>query len=190
MRAGLLAFVLFVCVVIEMTLLDVIAVAGIRPSLLMIVALFVALWAPRSTALWSCFLIGLLIDLTAPIAYASWNQQHLPGPHALGLTFAAAFSLQLRAMLMRRQVFAFAVMMLIFAITASVVVVSVLTARSLFPTASPELAGYGPLRDLGQRCVTALYTAVVSIPFGWLLLRTIPAWRFQSAVSAGSAAWR
>ena len=59
----------------------------IRPSLCAVVAVFVALSAPRTAALWACFVLGLLLDLSHPLTVAENRVAYLIGPSALGYLF-------------------------------------------------------------------------------------------------------
>lgn len=189
MRWSVFIVFAFAAVVVQISLLGTIEIAGLRPSLLAILGLFTALWAPRMTALWACFLLGLLVDLTTPIVDARIVSTHLIGPNALGFAFGCFVILQVRSMVMRRQLFATAVLAGVFVVAASLIAVAVLTVRSWFPISAPEMAEFSSLGDLGRRIGIAFYTALAAVPLGWFLLRLINKWRFQT-MPGTTANWR
>lgn len=193
MRWGIFAVAVFVTIVADVALsglfeIRVPSLGGVRPSLASILALYVSMWAPRTIALWACFLIGALVDLTTPIAYPPAETAHLLGPHALGFAFACALALQVRSMVMRRQVFATAVLCGVYALASAIVVTAVFTVRSWLPFAV-EFDQFAPAGDLVRRALVAVYTALAALPLAWLLLRTQPAWGFPGT-AATSVSWR
>jgi hypothetical protein len=54
---------------------------------------------------------------------------------------------------------------------------------------APELADFRPAGELLRRWAGALYTAVLALPFGYLLLRWQKVWSFQM-LAPGNANWR
>ena len=189
MRLGLFGLFAFIALILQMTLMDLVSIGGARPSLLAILGLFVALWAPRHLTLWCCFALGLLIDLTTPIVFEKFGSQYLIGPYALGMSFAAVMMLNLRTMVMRRQVFAFSILAFVFAVSVSIVVVAVFMVRSWFPEHSPEFTGFSASGELVSHLAAGVYTAIVAVPLGWLLLKTSGMWHFQTATTPAGH-WR
>ena len=177
---------LFFSMVLEMSVFDLLDINGMRPSLVAILALFVALWAPKLFALWACLLCGVVIDLTSPLAYDGGDVAYLIGPNALGFAFAGALALQIRSIVMRRQVFALAVMSVIFVVAYSVVVIAVYEARSWY---SPELYAFSAAGRLVQALAMAVYTGLLAIPVGWVLLKSFSYWHFPQAAPARTN-WR
>ena len=81
MRWGIFIGLAFIFITLEASLLSIFEIklpslGGIRPSLTAILALYVALWAPRMTALWACFILGLLVDLTSPTVLVDVERIH------------------------------------------------------------------------------------------------------------------
>ena len=189
MKWSTFAIFAFAALVLELSLTGLVEVASIRPSLLALLALFIALSAARVAALWACFLLGCLADLSSAISYPPGQVAHLLGPHALGFTFGGALVLQIRAMVMQRQLVALCVFSGMFVATASIIVVAVYTARSWFPSFAPEFAEFRPAGELMRRWASALYTAIAALPVGYVLLRWQKLWSFQT-LSGGSTNWR
>lgn len=182
----LFVIALFVATVLEMSMVDLLEVGGIRPSLIAVIALFLALWAPRMTSLWGCFACGLAIDLTSPWIWGSGETAYLIGPHTLGYSFACALILQVRSMVMRRQVFALSVLTGVFVVMSSIVIVAVGTARAWY---SPEFAAFSPTHELLRRLGMAVYSALMAIPVGMLLVKSFSLWKFPASQPT-STSWR
>ncbi len=189
MRWRVLVIAALLAVVFDQSMAGLIEVGSIRPSLLAIVALYVSLWAPRMIALWSCFALGLLADLTSALPYPPAQVVYLVGPHAIGFSFGCALVLQIRAMVMRRQLVAMCVLSGVFVAAASIIVISIYTARSWFPEFAPEFAEFRPAGELFRRVAAALYTAIIALPVGYVLLRWQKLWSFQT-LAAGNSNWR
>jgi UDP-N-acetylglucosamine diphosphorylase/glucosamine-1-phosphate N-acetyltransferase len=143
------------------------------PSPTGVLVVFVALFAPRLTALWAAWGLGLLLDLAIPR-----EQGLLVGPQALGLVFGTYFVLQVRNMVFRQRALTVAVLTLLCLVAAGLVDVGVLTIRSWFATTGSPSDHFRPLWALGQRGGIAVYSALLALPLGWLLVRTLPIWGF------------
>lgn len=177
MRWPIFAIFAFAALVVQLSVRNVFtlfSVWGISPDVVAVLAVFVALFANRTSALWACFILGLLVDLAPQAHEASY---HVLGPHALGYTAGGYLVLQMRSMVFRRRAITMGFLTLLSLIVASLVIVMLLSIRSWYPGEMP----YGPLSDLGRQCLVAVYSAVVAIPLGWLLNATVPLWGFQSA---------
>jgi len=177
---------LFIATILEMSLFDLLEVANLRPSAVATIALFIALWAPRMTACWATLVCGIAIDLTSGWVYEGGQVAYLIGPHALGYALAGALILQVRSMVMKRQVIAIAILTGVFVIMSSIVIVAVAAARSWY---SPEFESFSPAHELLRRLGMAGYSAVVAIPLGWVLLKMFPLWRFPASQPT-STSWR
>jgi len=186
MRWGVFIVAAILLTVLEMTLTPALEIAGMRPSLMAVLGLYIALWAPRLTALWGCLLLGLLVDLPKPWTYPPSESLHLLGPNALGFVFACALTLQIRSMVMRRQVIAVAFLSVVFAVAANIVVVAIFTVRSFY---AAEFAQFSPAGTLLLRLGAAVYTGIVAVPLAWILLRLNAAWGFHTS-STGRTNWR
>jgi len=155
----------------------------IRPSLCAVVVVFVALSAPRGPALWACLLLGVLRDLCNPLTTAGGEVVYLIGPYALGYTAAAWIILQLRSSVFRRRALTIGVM------TMGCLVVSGAIALVIFAVRSRGWYPGGPIHatdmsapvEVLRRGLIAVYSGILAVPAGWLLVRSMPAWGFQNA---------
>ncbi len=62
MRWAVFGLFAFLTLAVDTSLADVVAIGGLRPSSCALLAVFIALSAPRLPALWACFILGLLLD--------------------------------------------------------------------------------------------------------------------------------
>ena len=152
----------------------------IRPSLCVVVAVFVALSAPRVTALWACFVLGLLLDLSYPVTVADNRVVHLIGPYALGYLAGGWLVVQWRTLVFRRRPLTIGVMTLICLLAVHVVAVSIylLRSRGWYPGEAIFWTENTAPREVLHRVLAAVYSGLVAIPAGWLLVQTIPVWGF------------
>ncbi len=153
----------------------------IKPVLCATVAVFIALAAPRALALWACLLLGLLMDLSTPVALPGHpvGIVYLIGPQALGYAAGAWLVLNGRAMLFRQKPLTVGVMTFAFLVLAGVVAVVVYQVRSWYPGPQIIWTDAGPWSELGRRLLSAIYTGLFAIPVGWLLVRSTPIWGFE-----------
>ena len=132
---------------------------GISPSFMMCFAVFVAMNATTGTALWSCMILGLLVDLATTLSYKPDGAITVLGPHAVGYVLAGQLVLTLRVWMLRRNPLSFAVLCCMAFLVANVVVVFLYTMRSfmgdgLMWNASEEVAA---------RVGSSIYTALVGV---------------------------
>lgn len=83
---------LYVGAVLQTTIVPVVEIHEIRPDLLIILAVYYALMAPRYDALLACWCIGFLIDLCS----AGYTTHSNVGVHAVGLGVAGILIVGLR----------------------------------------------------------------------------------------------
>jgi rod shape-determining protein MreD len=159
-------------------LMDLFTLRGLgslTPSLTAIVAVFVALFAPKTIALWAAWCLGLLADLCPP------NETVVIGPYTLGYVFGAYAVVQVRTLVFRRRVLTVAVLTVVCLVAVGVVSVGLGTLRSWYPGAPAPWADFRPLPELGRSLGIAVYSGLFALPVGWLLMRTQPLWGFQHA---------
>ena len=90
MRWAAFVTMLFITLAAELSLRPVLTIhsmGGISPSFIAPLAVFVAMFAPRMTALWSCWLLGLLLDLSTPLVPRDGGSFYVLGPYAIGYVF-------------------------------------------------------------------------------------------------------
>ena len=152
--------------------------SAVQPQLTPCLAVFVCLMAPRTTAIWACWLLGLLIDLRLMIPFGAPETIRIIGPNALGYVFGAVLLLQLRSMVFRRKALTIGVMTAAFMIAASVVAVTIYVIQSWYP-GGPLYWGTGSASaELISRFLTAVYSGLIAMPIGWLLVKSAPLWGF------------
>ncbi len=191
MRWPLFLVVLLVVLVFETALAGAASIMGVRPSLCAVLATFIALSAPRMTVLWSCYLIGLMLDLSNRLPLGAAQSLYVIGPYAIGYTIAGYLLLQMRSTVFRQRSLTIGALTVVSLIVVHVVVVTLFVVRGWYPSPAGPLmwAEVGTTNELLRRALAALYSGLVAVPVGWLLVRSMPAWAFQTTTNR-SAAWR
>ena len=139
MRWVTFAIVAYVAIALEKGLMDTLAFHGfgsIRPSLIAVLLVFIALNGPKQAVLWAALILGVLMDLCVPLEDATGRVRFLIGPYALGYVFAAYMVLQLRPMVFRRRVLTQSVLAALAVLAAGVIAVAIFTVRSWYPEAA------------------------------------------------------
>jgi cell shape-determining protein MreD len=176
----------FVCCALEISVRNTLrldALYGVSPSFVACLATFIALFAHRLSALWACWILGVLMDL---MPRGGPSTVFPIGPNALGFVVAGYVIILLRTMVFRRRVLTIGAMTFIFLISASIVSVALLIVRSWYPPVNPDMPPepYFAMRDLAWRAMVALYSGVLAaVPVGWALLMTTTLWGFGAASS-------
>jgi rod shape-determining protein MreD len=162
MRWWVFAILAYLSLALETSLRDVLEIGatGVSPSFAIIYATFIALNAPSRVALWACLVLGLGIDLLSTVGDGTYI---VIGPNALGYTLACVLLLQMRTLVLHRNLTTLALCVLIAAVFAHIVVLALMTARSWVD----------PLAwNMGQQLLTrlgiALYSAALTLPLGIL----------------------
>lgn len=155
---------------------------NVRPSLCAVIAVFVALSAPRTAALWACLVLGVLLDLAQPLTVAGNRVVYLIGPCALGYLLGGWLVISWRSMVFRRRPLTIGAMTLLLLLAAQVVAVTVylVRAQAWYPGQAIVWTDTSTLSELGRRLLAAVYSGLVAIPFGWLLVQTLGLWGFQT----------
>jgi cell shape-determining protein MreD len=161
---------------------------NIRPGASAALAVFVALSAPRLTAMWACLILGLMLDFANLISLGGTNEVCIPGPYALGYVFSGYFICQLRSSVFRRRALTIGVLSVGFAFAAAVVVVSCSVIRGWLPGPTLYWTAGTARGELLRQFFCALYSGLLAWPLGWLLIRTSALWGFQSG--ARMRGWR
>ncbi|MEM9752815.1 MAG: rod shape-determining protein MreD [Planctomycetota bacterium] len=151
---------------------------GLTPSVLLILAVFIGQCGPGVAALGSAIILGLLADTLAR-PYPELGV--LIGPYTLGLTVGVYAVLQLRTLLFRHAILTLAVMTLVAGLFAELVAAAILGVRGLSFIANHPPPDLSAASSLGRGLLRTLYTVALSLPLGWLLLRTRRLWRFGHA---------
>jgi len=180
-RWSVFAIVSFIVIVLQLSVREVLtlhSIGAISPDLVACLATFIALFAPRTTVLWACWLLGLAMDLAPAARSMNW---HLVGPNALGYVFGGYLVLHMRAMVFRRRMLTTALLTFLFLLAVAVLATFLLTLRHWYLPDTP-LHG-SPLGEFWLRLKIALYSGVAALPFGWLLQLTVAFWGFTGGAS-------
>lgn len=156
--------------------------SGHSPSLLLLLALYVALAAPMAHACWAALVLGILADLTLTWPISVGGETHaitLIGPSALGFLAAARVGVEMRGMIFRQSPFALAFVVPLAGAFAHLVIVALLTLRGLGLNPADPVLGWSAADQLLARCFDLIYTALVATPVGIALLWTDRLWGFQ-----------
>jgi rod shape-determining protein MreD len=157
------------------------------PSFTLVLAVYVALCAPPAASGWACLILGLLVDLATPqLVRSSPEAFAIVGPTALGFLAGGYLVVQGRGWVFRDSPWSLAVMVLAAGILAQAVIVSLLLMRG-WVTGDP-IANWGAGRALGRGLLAVLYSAILAVPAGFVLIRTTRWWGFVAPERRG--AWR
>ena len=166
---GLLTYLLFG---IELAVRPALALGptSVAPSFLIPLAVFVAMHAPPSLALWYGLIIGGIVDLLSPHGTEHASSLVLLGPHALGYALGLWFVLTIRGVMIRSNPLSVAVLSVFCAALINLVVVAVLTFRVLLN----DPVEWRPAAELASGSLAALYTGGPALVLGFVLVRVGP----------------
>lgn len=159
---------------------------AVVPSFVLILVVYVSLWARTTTALAAAMILGCFLDLLNLQATSTGESVVILGPWALGSALASYTVLNFRAMVFRRNPLTMAFLCTLGAAVAHVLVIALLTLRSkydvvLIPSASA---------DLWQRLGSALYTGMLGLIVGPALNFIGPWLGFKKQTSGGAGGFR
>jgi len=176
---GILAFVMLA---LERGLHPLLSVGdSVSPSFLLILLVYVGMFAPPITAAWAAVTLGLLVDVTHALPLMPpVGLKPILGPHALGYLVGAYVLIQLRGMIFRGSPITMAIVVFLVGLFVSLTAVVLLTLRGLI--VEPIIA-FSPGEDLVHRFLQLLYTSVMALPVGYLLSKATPLFAFVHAKS-------
>lgn len=145
---------------------------GHEPLLPLIVLVFIGLQASASTVAWSAILLGLLVDIHTQ------RVTDLVGPWALGFLAAGYALLQLRNLLFKDSVITIGIMSFVAGIFAVLVTTILYAMRGIGFLTGEGLADFSAAEELFNGFLMLLYTTALSLPVGYLLLKSKSAWGF------------
>lgn len=159
---------------------------GITPNLVLILMVFISLWATPLRAMWIALALGLALDLLHPWPLqGSVEDLVVLGPMALGFAAGCYLILQLRSFLFRDSLISLAALVFLAGGFAHLLTLTLLILRTL-PWLHPLFGGHrfppawSAADQLWQSFLSLLYSSLLALPLGWLLLRTLPFWSFDT----------
>lgn len=179
-----------------MGLLTLHRMGGIAPHIVFALVVFICLFANKLSALWACLVLGVLMDITLPprgaggLAFGAGQTVNLIGPHALGALLAGYCIVQMRTMVFRQRALTIGVLTTAATFIAGLVAIALYIIRSWYGEPITYPTEGSAFAEIFRHMGIALYSGLVAIPVGWILLRTLPVWGFQSTLSRRSTNFR
>lgn len=153
----------------------------VLPNLLLILGVFVSVYAPQTTTLWAMLLLGVLTDILVPIqSNGPVGDFVLVGPYAVGFMIGGWAAMQLRG-IFRRSIPGIVATVLIVCFFVELTVVAAMTVRGLPWPVNQPLIGWSAADELVRRFWCLLYTTMVSIPLIYLLGGMLKLFHFESS---------
>ena len=161
----------------------------IEPRLVLLLAVYVGLWAPPQLALIGWAVLGLGLDLiTTWPAHSNTGegpvQFSLIGPYTLGYLSGGFVLLSCRGVLMSRHPLAMGSMVLVCGLAVQLVVVGLMSARMWYDQPMPV---FSPTSQLLIRSAAVMTTAVVAVPLAIPMNMLAPMFGFDAARGRRSA---
>jgi rod shape-determining protein MreD len=151
---------------------------AIAPSFALILAVYVSMGAPRAHALWASVLLGACVDLASRrvlLGPAGTSDLTVLGPNVLGFALSAQFTLTMRGVVFRKNPISLAFLAVLGGAVCAVLVVALLSIRSLY-----DPTEFRPGAALWQGLLSAVYTGLIALPLGAVLLMLNPVLGFYS----------
>lgn len=161
-----------------MAILTLEGLGSIAPYIAIPLAVYVCLFAARLSALAACLLLGVLMDLTIPPP--GGDVVYVIGPYGLGLLFGGYLVLQMRTMVFRQRAVTIGVLSFAATIATAIVMIAIYMIRSWYGEDVTYPIHNSAAWELFRHIGIAIYTGLIAVPLGWLLLATYPLWGFQA----------
>ena len=180
MRHVIFSLTLFVLLTLELGLKQLLVIprdGGVTPSFTLILMVYVAVSAPRLIVIWSALVIGLCIDLINPLPFINDRgiiAVPLIGPSSLGFLAGAIVVLELRSLVFRQSPIAIGVLVIMSGLIYHLVAVAVLTLRGIPWLPTDAIAHWDISGQLVRRFFELIYSSLMSLPVGFLLLKLDP----------------
>lgn len=156
---------------------------AIAPSFVLVLAVFVAMWAPSVHALFGCVALGLGLDLMMQLN-AGEGMRVVVGPHALGFLLMGYAVVISRSLVFRRNIQSGVFLTLLGGLLVAIVATALLGARGLYGDIEVGRLGGRLVTGFGSAVASAVL-AVVMIP-GLTLLSGAFGFRKQRAPKFGT----
>jgi len=144
------------------------------PGLLLILAVYVGLFAPTMMTLWTWLALGILHDLAHPVKMVDATMDAtIIGPAALAYLAGGFLMLQLRRVVYRGSPLSIAIFSFIAGIVVHLLIVLLHGLRGLSFLFLPgeHIEGWSWSAELVERFLSMVVTFFVALPVGWFLIR-------------------
>ena len=186
MNWAIFAIFAYLAIVIDRGLTVLFPDTAAAPSMTLVLMVYLAMSAPPWKVMWSALALGLLVDLSRKITLVDGPAAAvLIGPNALGYVIGAYLVLQVRAMLFRHSLLSLLALVVAGGMLAQLVTVFLLSVRGLSIVPGEAVAQWSAIGEVGTRFVQVIYSAVLALPAGWLLMRIEPLWQFAGGKTGG-----
>ncbi|MBL8746893.1 MAG: hypothetical protein JNK58_11120 [Phycisphaerae bacterium] len=135
---------------------------NIAPSFVLILLVFVSLWAKPLHALWAAFFLGCSLDMLNQVPTRGGETVSLLGPWALGCMLAAYTVLNFRVMMFRRNPLTIAFLCAVGGGIASVVALAFVSLRGYYD----DVVTLPASSNLFQHGASAIYTGILALLIG------------------------
>lgn len=184
----LFAILTYACLLMQVgltTLLGIPDAQGVSPDFMLILAVYVGMQAPGRHVGWAMLTVGICANLLPQtVVEGATTVGPLLGPVALGYLAGAFAVLQLRTLVFRESVISLAIMVFVVGIFIQLVIVALYTARGLPFLLGDPIPHWSASDELFERFKVLLYSAIVAVPVGIVLLRLNPAMNFNTGQRA------
>lgn len=155
---------------------------GVAPRIVVVLALFISLFASKHAALWGCWLIGFASDM-GPQGESIEAGLFIPGPACIGLTIFCLLVMQIRGSVFRQRPITMVAMTFVGSLLLGFIGMAIVFLRWMAPwiesAAPPDL-----LVRMGQELGIALYSALLAGPIGACMFKLITIWGFPQSGTA------
>lgn len=158
---------------------------GVAPGFVLMLVLFVAIWAPSGTAAAAALVGGALTDLTRLVPTSGGESLAVLGPHALGYLLGAYAVVMLRALVFRKSPLTIGILFALGGSVAAALTAALLTMRSF---TDPDMVVL-PGRVLWEGVGSSIYAAVLAVLLSPLQRVLIPLLGFRRAATRGIDQW-
>ncbi|WP_432799496.1 hypothetical protein [Poriferisphaera sp. WC338] len=147
---------------------------GMAPSLLLVLGVYVVMMGRGNVVLWVMLGLGVVVDLMSSTIPGG----PIVGPNALGFLVGGIAVLQMRGFVFRESVLAMSVMVFACGIFASLVAIFMIKLRGLGWLTNEPVPGWQSADQMYRYFMMLVYTTVLSLPLGFVLMKSTPMWGF------------
>lgn len=145
---------------------SMLSVWGVRPEPMLVLVVFVSLMAPWRVAMTAALVGGLCLDLLKLYP----GGVVLVGPQTLGLLMGAFVVHQLRNVVFRHSLLTVVILTGVGGVFAEIFSTALLVVRALPWPVGEVFAGWSAADALFGGFLSVVYTSVLAVPIGWVLL--------------------